>query len=32
MKPSKNGMECWVDVAHASEWSDKTAINEPIKA
>jgi hypothetical protein len=23
MKPNKEGMECWVDASHASEWSNK---------
>ncbi len=22
-------MECWVDAAHASEWNNKTASNDP---
>ena len=29
MKPDKSGLECWVDSAHASEWSNKTATNDP---
>ncbi len=29
MKPDKSGMECWVDSAHASEWSNKIASNDP---
>ena len=28
MRPNKNGMECWVDAAHASEWNNKTASND----
>ncbi len=32
MKPDKNGLECWVDSAHASEWSNKTANNDPCTA
>jgi len=28
MKPNQNGLECWVDASHASEWSSKTAIND----
>jgi hypothetical protein len=24
MKPNHEGMECWVDAAHASEWNNKT--------
>jgi hypothetical protein len=31
MKPDQSGMECWVDAAHASEWSNKTASNDPSK-
>ena len=23
MKPNQEGMECWVDVAHATEWNNK---------
>jgi len=23
MKPNQEGMECWVDAAHASEWNNK---------
>jgi hypothetical protein len=29
MKPNQEGMECWVDASHASEWSNKTAIDDP---
>jgi hypothetical protein len=29
MKPNQEGMECWVDAAHASEWNNKTASNDP---
>ncbi len=25
MTPTKEGMECWVDASHASEWSNKAA-------
>ena len=32
MKPDKSGLECWVDSAHASEWSNKTASNDPSTA
>jgi hypothetical protein len=32
MKPDQSGMECWVDAAHASEWSNKTASNDPSTA
>jgi len=28
MRPSQGGLECWVDASHASEWSNKTAIND----
>ncbi len=28
-KPNQEGMECWVDTAHASEWNNKTASNDP---
>jgi hypothetical protein len=28
MNSDKSGMECWVDSAHASEWSNKTASND----
>jgi hypothetical protein len=28
MRPNKNGIECWVDAAHASEWNNKTASND----
>jgi hypothetical protein len=29
MKPNQEGMECWVDAAHASEWNNKTASDDP---
>jgi hypothetical protein len=29
MKPNQEGMECWVDTAHASEWNNKTASSDP---
>jgi hypothetical protein len=29
MKPKKEGMQCWVDAAHASEWNNKTASSDP---
>jgi len=29
MKPNDKGMECWVDAAHATEWSNKTARDDP---
>jgi hypothetical protein len=29
MRPNQEGMECWVDAAHASEWNNKTASNHP---
>ncbi len=29
MKPNYEGMECWVDAAHASEWNNKTASTDP---
>jgi hypothetical protein len=29
MKPNAEGMECWVDASHASEWSNKTASTDP---
>jgi len=29
MKPNKEGMECWVDASHASEWSHKSAADDP---
>jgi hypothetical protein len=32
MKPDQSGMECWVDAAHASKWSNKTASNDPSTA
>ncbi len=25
MRPNQEGMECWVDAAHATEWNNKTA-------
>jgi hypothetical protein len=28
MKPNGEGLECWVDASHASEWSNKSAIND----
>jgi len=28
MKPNQEGLECWVDASHASEWSNKAAIND----
>jgi len=28
MKPNQSGLECWVDASHASEWSNKTAIDD----
>jgi len=28
MKPNQEGMECWVDASHASEWSNKAAIDD----
>jgi hypothetical protein len=28
MKPNKEGMECWVDNSHASEWSNKSAADD----
>jgi hypothetical protein len=28
MKPNQEGMECWVDASHASERSNKTAIDD----
>jgi hypothetical protein len=28
MKPNQNGLKCWVDASHASEWSSKTAVND----
>jgi hypothetical protein len=31
MKPNQEGMECWVDAAHASEWNNKTASSDPSK-
>jgi hypothetical protein len=32
MKPNKEGMEYWVDGAHASEWNNKTASSDPSTA
>jgi hypothetical protein len=29
MKPNKEGVECWVDASHASEWSNKSAADDP---
>jgi hypothetical protein len=29
MRPNQEGVECWVDTAHASEWNNKTASNDP---
>jgi hypothetical protein len=29
MTPTKEGMECWVDASHASEWSNKAAPDDP---
>jgi hypothetical protein len=29
MKPNQEGMECWVDAAHASEWNNETASSDP---
>jgi hypothetical protein len=29
MKPNREGMEYWVDAAHATEWSNKTAVDDP---
>jgi len=29
MRPNQEGMECWVDTAHAFEWKNKTASNDP---
>ena len=29
MKPNQEGMECWVDAAHATEWNSKTASDDP---
>ncbi len=31
MRPNQEGMECWVDAAHASEWNNKMASNDPGK-
>ena len=32
MKPNHEGMECWVDAAHASEWNNKIASSDPSTA
>jgi hypothetical protein len=32
MKPNQEGMECWVDAAHVSEWNNKTASSDPSTA
>ncbi len=32
MKPNHEGMECWVDAAHASEWNNKTASDDSSSA
>ncbi len=32
MKPIHEGMECWVHAAHASEWNNKTASDDPSTA
>jgi hypothetical protein len=32
MKPNQEGMECWVDAAHASEWNNKTASSDSSSA
>jgi hypothetical protein len=32
MKPNHEGMECWVNAAHASEWNNKTASSDPSTA
>jgi hypothetical protein len=29
MRPNQEGMECWVDAAHASEWNNSTPSNDP---
>jgi len=29
MQPNKEGMECWVNASHASEWSNKSATDDP---
>jgi len=29
MKPNQEGMECWVDASHASEWNNKAASSDP---
>jgi len=32
MRPNQEGMECWVDAAHASEWNNKTASDDSSSA
>jgi len=32
MRPNQEGMECWVDAAHATEWNNKTASDNPNSA
>jgi hypothetical protein len=32
MKSNHEGMECWVDAAHAFEWNSKTASSDPSTA
>jgi len=32
MKPNHEGMECWVDASHASEWNNKTLSSDPSTA
>jgi hypothetical protein len=32
MKPNDEALECWVDAAHATEWSNKTAADDPSTA
>jgi len=32
MKPNQEGMECWVDAAHATEWNNKSASSDPSSA
>jgi hypothetical protein len=29
MKPNEEGMEFWIDAAHANEWNNKTASDDP---
>ena len=29
MTPNKEGMDCWVDASHASEWSNKSSTDDP---